>query len=415
MEDAPNKILRKRWMWVSVGSNLSLLFFFKYLDFFNESIRGALGLISINYPVPTFNILLPVGISFYTFQSLSYTLDVYWKRIKAERHYGIFAVYVCFFPQLVAGPIERAGALLPQFKIEHKFDLERVVSGCKLIVWGLFKKLIIADVLGNYVNIIFSNPYQYNGLVCFLGTAFFGYQLYIDLFAYADIAIGSARIIGFDLMSNFNRPYQATNIADFWKGWHISVTSWIFDYLYKPLRRITKSWNVTIILMFTIIGFWHGAAWGFVVEGFIHGCTYVFADGTKKIRSNIWKHTHIESLPRLNTILAQIAVLSGLFLPTLFFRVNNIGDGIYMLKKIVSDAFQLNFTLNLTFKTPHLLCLFIGFFIFTYVQMLKNYDPKNPFMGINNVVNKWIFYLVILFMLILFADQPKQDFIYFQF
>ena len=238
MEGAQNRTYKKLFLTLSLFTNLSVLFAFKYLNFFSDSIRYILNEFNIFYNIPYFNVLLPVGISFYTFQTLSYTIDVYRGQKKAEKHLGIFALYVSFFPQLVAGPIERSTRLLPQFKKENSFDYLRFKNGLLLMLWGFFKKIVIADRLAVLVNTVYNNPIDYQGITLIIATIFFAFQIYCDFSAYSDIAIGASKIMGYDLMKNFNRPYFSKSIAEFWRRWHISSGSWFRDYLYFFLVHV---------------------------------------------------------------------------------------------------------------------------------------------------------------------------------
>ncbi|MCB0064655.1 MAG: MBOAT family protein, partial [Caldilineaceae bacterium] len=265
---------RRAYLGVSLLVNLGLLFGFKYFNFFNESVRATLNLFNIFYNVPAFQVLLPVGISFYTFQTLSYTIDVYRGKLAPERHFGRFALYVAFFPQLVAGPIERATHLLPQFHQPMTFNQTRIASGLRLLLWGMFKKVVIADRLALYVNQVYDHPGDHGALTLLIASYFFAFQIYCDFSGYSDIAIGAARVMGFDLMENFRQPYMARSIAGFWRRWHISLSTWFRDYLYIPLggNRVARwRWYSNLFLVFLVSGLWHGAAWHFVIWGALHG------------------------------------------------------------------------------------------------------------------------------------------------
>jgi D-alanyl-lipoteichoic acid acyltransferase DltB (MBOAT superfamily) len=258
----------------SLVINLGILFFFKYYNFF----AGTLGRFTA-FKAPALDVLLPVGISFYTFQALGYSIDVYRGTVKAEHSFINYALFVTFFPQLVAGPIERTGHLLPQFKVNHTFDYGQVTSGLKLAAWGMFKKVVIADRLAVYVNGVYAKPTVYPACSVALATVFFAFQIYCDFSGYSDIAIGSARALGFDIMTNFRRPYFARSLADFWRRWHISLTTWFKDYIYIPMggnRKGLPRQCINILVVFTISGLWHGAAWHFVAWGLIHGIIQVF-------------------------------------------------------------------------------------------------------------------------------------------
>ena len=253
MEKEEEQSKRKKWLYLSLAVNLGVLFGFKYFNFFSSNVNAFFDSINLFYNVPTFDVLLPVGISFYTFQSLSYTIDVYNNKIKAEKHFGIFALYVSFFPQLVAGPIERATHLLPQFHQKFDFEYQRVVDGLKMMAWGFFLKLVIADRLAPMVNEVFNFPERAFGMTVLVGTIFFAFQIFCDFAGYSSIAIGAAKIMGYDLMQNFRRPYFSTSIREFWQRWHISLSSWFRDYVYIPLggNRVVKwRWYYNLFITF---------------------------------------------------------------------------------------------------------------------------------------------------------------------
>lgn len=287
--------IKKILLAFSLISNLSILGLFKYYNFAVKIVEHVLSIIniSIQFNIPTFNFLLPVGISFYTFQALSYSIDVYRGDIKPIKHFGRYALFVSFFPQLVAGPIERSSHLIPQFDKKVEFNYERIKSGLLLIGWGIVKKIIIADRVAILVNRVYNNVERYNGSQFVLASIFFAVQIYCDFSAYSDIARGSARVLGFDLMKNFNAPYIATSITDFWKRWHISLTSWFRDYLYIPLggnRVPKKRWLYNILIVFLISGLWHGASIMFIIWGLLHGIYQIIEILTKNIRTKLAKN-----------------------------------------------------------------------------------------------------------------------------
>lgn len=267
--DAQNLIRRRALLSLSLMVNLGVLFTFKYFNFFSDSFAVLVG----SDPF-MLDVLLPVGISFYTFQSMSYTIDVYRGMIAPEKHFGIFATFIAFFPQLVAGPIERAGNMLPQFYEKHRLDYGRIVDGLRLILWGAFKKMVIADRVAYYVNAVYAQPEQYSGTVLMMATVFFAFQIYCDFSGYSDIAIGTAKIMGFDLMQNFRQPYLSRSIREFWRRWHISLSTWFRDYLYIPLGGNRVPFGrmlLNLMIVFVVSGLWHGANWTFVVWGALHG------------------------------------------------------------------------------------------------------------------------------------------------
>ena len=265
---------KKLFLVFSLIANIGVLAVFKYYNFLNENFSFLMHGFGLSNPIPYLSILLPIGLSFHTFQAMSYTIEVYRGHQKAERHFGIYSLYVMFYPQLVAGPIERPQNLLHQFREKYDFDYDRVVGGLKLILWGFVKKLVIADRLAIYVNAVYNNPEQHNGMTFIVATIFFAIQIYCDFSGYSDIAIGAAKVMGFKLMTNFNRPYFARNISEFWKRWHISLSTWFKDYLYISLggnRVSIPRWYFNLMLVFIISGLWHGANWTYIIWGAWNG------------------------------------------------------------------------------------------------------------------------------------------------
>ncbi len=271
---------RKRLLLLSLVANIGVLAVFKYYNFFNENLTGVLATLGFANPAPYLSILLPIGLSFHTFQAMSYTIEVYQGNQKAERHFGIYALYVMFYPQLVAGPIERPQNILHQFYEKHQFDYQRVTDGLKLMAWGMFKKVVIADQLASLADVVYNNPTQYTGLPLWLATGCFGFQIYCDFSAYSDMALGAAQVMGFRLMQNFDRPYFSKSIAEFWRRWHSSLSTWFRDYVYIPLggnRVSVGRQNRNLFLVFLLSGLWHGASWNFVIWGALHGTYLVVA------------------------------------------------------------------------------------------------------------------------------------------
>lgn len=270
LERIEENSIKKLLLFITVLICLSILIFFKYFNFFSFNIASFVSFIGIDLDPILLDIILPVGISFYTFQTLSYVIDVYKGDISAERHFGYYATFISFFPQLVAGPIERTRNLLPQIKSKVEFSYKQATYGLKLISWGLFKKIVIADTLAVYVQPVYKNPYEYNGFALLLGSLFFTIQIYCDFSGYSDIAIGSSKLLGINLMRNFHSPYFSSSIKEFWSRWHISLSTWFRDYLYIPLGG-NRSGNIrkylNIIFTFFISGLWHGANWTFVIWG----------------------------------------------------------------------------------------------------------------------------------------------------
>ena len=417
---------RKRWLWFSLFTNLGLLFTFKYLGFFNQSVDQLAEIIGWNYQVNILKLILPMGISFYTFQTLSYTIDVYHRKVKRERHFGIFALYVSYFPQLVAGPIERPGNLLPQLKKRISFSTDKVRCGCALILWGLFKKAVIADRAAVIVNPIFDDPTEYSGLVLLLAVIMFAFQIYGDFSGYSDIAIGSAMILGHDLSKNFDRPYHSKSISEFWNRWHISLSTWFRDYVYIPLggsRVIKFRWYMNLLVTFLVSGIWHGAAYTFLVWGLLHGLYVVFSYSTHKYREQF---TGILGINRERLIyqLFQICITFSLVcVGWVFFRSNSLSEAFYILRylphEIIRHILSVNSLSDLASFTvvsrDFLLLTIVFILIMELIQVVQYFiDPFQKILEANFFI-RWPVYLISIFTVLLAGVYSNNEFIYFQF
>jgi alginate O-acetyltransferase complex protein AlgI len=323
---------RKRWMVGTIVLLVINLVAFKYLLFLSDSLRSLCAAVGIPYPVPVFRVVLPIGISFYTFSLISYVADVY-KGMEAETRFKIFALYVSFFPKIIAGPIERARALIPQFDTQQSFDYERACLGLQLILWGAFKKVVVADTIAPFVSRVYDNPQAADGVGIAVATVLYAFQLYCDFSGYTDIAIGSALILGFKLTANFNRPYIATSIQDYWKRWHMSLTSWLTDYVYTPMSRSTlikiKWYNLMLLslfITFVVSGLWHGAQWTFVVWGALHGSYIVLSQLTQKPRGKTIKLLGLNKSPRALRSLRIGWTFTLICLAYIVFRSNSLAD-----------------------------------------------------------------------------------------
>ncbi|MCK5082965.1 MAG: MBOAT family protein, partial [Candidatus Omnitrophica bacterium] len=339
MDKATVRSRRKMFLILSLVSNLGILFAFKYFNLLNDSLRAGFNHFNILYNIPAFDVLLPIGISFYTFQTLSYTIEVYRGNQKPEKHLGIFALYVAFFPQLVAGPIERSTNLLPQFYQRQRFDLQRIKNGLLLMAWGFFKKLIIADRIAVLVNQIYNNPTDYSGAPLIIATYLFAFQIYCDFSGYSDIAIGGAQVLGIDLMKNFKFPYMAKSVSEFWKRWHISLSTWFRDYLYIPLggnRVTTQRWFFNIIIVFLISGLWHGANWTFVIWGALHGFYILFSFVTAKKRQSMASLLRLDQYPKIWGAVKTFITFNLIVFAWIFFRANSISDAMYICAHLFS-------------------------------------------------------------------------------
>ena len=402
---------RRILLLLSILTNLSILFFFKYWVLFSSSINSLTSHYAIIPEIPQLNLLLPVGISFYTFQSMSYSIDVYNGKRKAEKHFGIFALYVCFFPQLIAGPIEKSSNLIPQFYKKMKINYHLVSEGLKRIVWGLFKKIVIADRLSIYVDAVFNNIDNHSSPTLLIATIFFSFQIYCDFSGYCDIAIGSAKVLGFNLMENFERPYFSTSVKVFWSRWHISLSSWFRDYIYIPLggnRTSTNKSFLNIFIVFLVSGLWHGSNWTFVFWGAIHGIYLIVG----KLKNKILKHFNLNYKPK--TILQKItSILTTFSLTTfawIFFRVESISDSFLVIKKLIffkGDLFLGN--------KPSFAYSLIAISILFILELRQETSPSFKNMRMNNYPLTISLYCFFLLMILLIGSFDGGQFIYFQF
>ena len=339
MSNSNSNQKKKNYLLFSIFINIGLLFVFKYFNFFISSFEQVIHSVGLPFNTKTLNIILPVGISFYTFQTLSYSIDIYKGKIKHTNDFISFAGFVSFFPQLVAGPIERASRLLPQFLHKRTFNYEVAITGLSLICYGFFKKIVIADRLAIYVNNVFGNIDNANTISLLLAIIFFSFQIYADFSGYSLIARGTAKLLGFNLIINFNKPYIAENIQDFWKRWHISLSTWFRDYVYIPLggNKVLKwRWYYNILITFLISGIWHGANWTFLIWGLIHGLYLIFYMEIKQ--RNILQDNMIASIKTLNIFIVYTCVTFA----WIFFRANNIDHAIEYIIKIFAFDFSFN-------------------------------------------------------------------------
>ena len=420
MGKTENAAIRKLLLLISLITNLGLLFVFKYFGMLINIINDISG-----SSFDALSLILPMGISFYTFQTLSYTIDVYRNKREPEKHIGYFALYVVYFPQLVAGPIERSNRLLPQLKANHTIDYERFVNGARRMLWGYFKKVVIADNLAVGVNSVFSDPYHQSGLILLISTLFFAFQIYCDFSGYSDIAIGASKIMGIDLMENFKRPYFAKSLKEFWSRWHISLTTWFKDYLYFPLggsRKGKVRTYINISAVFLVSGLWHGADIKFLIWGGLHAVFQLLERSKNDISEKIAKlkvksdNKNIISLKWLFTFLIVLIAWT-------FFRANNASEAMYILKKIVADIVQLNLFDNIQLYIQGLNMDYSQIIISIFsIVMLIAYDcieevkGRNIFELLGNrKILRWSLYYFIILYIMLFGVFEKSAFIYFQF
>lgn len=405
---------RKKYLIISLIANIGVLAVFKYFNFINSNIDGLVTLVGYKNPIPYLQILLPIGLSFHTFQAMSYTIEVYKGKQEPEKHFGVYALYVMYYPQLVAGPIERPQNILHQLHEKHYFDKDRTLDGLKLIMLGFFKKMVIADRLALCANEVFNNVHYYQGGALLLAVIFFTFQIYCDFSGYSDIARGCSRVMGIELMKNFNAPYLSRSIKEFWSRWHISLSTWFRDYLYIPLggNKVSRERNYTnVFLVFLVSGLWHGANWTFVVWGFIHGFFNIvgivlknslnFLKGAGKYMRSAWG------------LFSWAGTFFIVSVAWIFFRANNLHDAVYVFK----NMFKIDFSHFIGIPIFSYF-YYISSFVFIFLLMSVEYMYEKGIIKKSLLNNRvWAFsYFSILFILIyVFGIFEKQSFIYFQF
>ncbi|WP_422091139.1 MBOAT family O-acyltransferase [Tenacibaculum ovolyticum] len=411
-----NQKIRKILLWTSILVNLGFLGFFKYYNFFLYNFITAFSFFGTEIKANSLNIILPVGISFYTFQTLSYTIDVYKRKLEPTKDFIAFSAFVSFFPQLVAGPIERATHLLPQFYKKRTFNYLKAVDGMRQILWGLFKKIVIADNCAEFANQIFNNSADLNGSTLVLGAIFFTFQIYGDFSGYSDIAIGTSRLFGFDLMQNFNFPYFSRDIAEFWRRWHISLSTWFRDYLYIPLGgsrggTLMKVRNTFII--FIVSGFWHGANWTFIVWGALNAIYFLPLLLTKNNRNNLKTVAQGKLLPSIKEFAFMLLTFALTVFAWIFFRANNIGHAISYISEILSPSL---------FSTPKIsgMTKALTTLVLILIFVIVEWKGREGQYAISHLGNKWnrtiryaMYYSIII--AIFWFMGTEQQFIYFQF
>jgi len=417
IHEATNQRKKLFWLWLSIGINLGFLGVFKYYNFFAESFSNGLSLLGFKANLGSLQIILPVGISFYTFHGLSYVIDIYKNRIKPERNIIDYSVFVSFFPLLVAGPIERATHLLPQILKKREFDYSKAVDGLRQILWGLFKKIVIADNCAEFANIIFNNSADYSGSTLVLGALFFTFQIYCDFSGYSDIALGTARLFGIELLRNFAFPYFSRDIAEFWRRWHISLSSWFKDYLYIPLGGSKGGIWMKIrntFIIFLVSGFWHGANWTFIVWGFLNALYIMPSIVFNTNRTHIDIVAKGKYLPTIKEFLAIGFTFSLTVFAWIFFRATNVTHAFSYISEIFSGSL---------FTIPHfpeigraLLVVFLTG-IFLIIEWLGR-EQQYAFKIISNIRLlhfRIILYYAVILSILFFGNFSENQFIYFQF
>lgn len=410
--------------------NSSILFLFKYFNFISSSLNNVLKWVSLSYRFPTLDLLLPIGISFYTFKALGYTIDVYRENIKAEKHFGIFALFLSFFPQVLSGPIDRSYNLIPQFHEKHHIDLTRIKDGFILMLWGFFKKLVIADNLALFINPVFNHPQNYKGIPLILASIFFAFQIYCDFSGYSDVAIGCAKVLGFNSINNFNNPYTSKSVPEFWRRWHISLSSWFRDYVYIPLggnRVSTKRWCFNQLIVFLLSGLWHGANWTFVIWGILHGILTIISKLTKNIRNQLTDKLGFNRHPRFYSILQMILTFLLVDFAWIFFKANSLSDAIYIISnmfKDISSGLSLSYMAELLasfgIEKYDFIITMTFLMLLVLMEYIKSSNSILEIVGSKPIWIRWSFYYILIFSIILlggygYGYEEQTQFLYVQF
>ena len=417
LEKTENDRARRLLLLLSIIATCTVLFVFKYFFFAVDNTRWLAGIFGWHLTGPSIRIILPIGLSFHTFQSLSYVIEVFRRRQKAETNFVTYATYVMFFPQLVAGPIERPQNLLHQFYEVHEFDYARITSGLKRMAWGFFKKLVIADRLALLVNDVYAAPQAHSGFQLSLATVFFAYQIYCDFSGYSDIAIGSARVLGFTLMENFRSPYHAGSVGEFWQRWHISLSTWFRDYVYIPLggSHVARWRSVrNVLIAFTISGLWHGANWTFVIWGFLNGLYLTFGSILRPYRERWWL-----SIGLRDGHPVRVAIGTGiLFVLTcvtwVFFRASSVGDATYILTHFWADWRSPSVRTE-QFLLRQFPVAVISILALEVGERLHGRVSLATVLAYRPVAFRWAVYTAFVIAVVLFGIHRSSQFIYFQF
>ena len=409
---------KKFFFGISILSTILILFIFKYFNFFNANFARLADILHWNYSIAALSLILPIGLSFHTFQSLSYVIEVYRGKQKAERNFGIYALYVMFYPQLVAGPIERPQNLLHQFYEEHNFNFNNLISGLKLMLWGFFMKLVIADRLAIVVNTIYNNPTNYTGIPLMVATIFFAFQIFCDFAGYSTIAIGIAQVLGFKLMKNFNRPYFSTSIHEFWRRWHISLSTWFKDYVYIPLggnRVSVNRWYCNMLIISLVSGLWHGANWTFIIWGALNAFYMVFSLMTKNIRTKAVQITQIDKIPAIHNLIQIVITFILVNIAWIFFRANSLSDAWYIMTHMLMINGIKDSINNLGLRRLELLIGITAIAFMIFVHILQEKKPIRSYLSGKPTWLKWTIYILFIDIILTFGVFNRSQFIYFQF
>jgi D-alanyl-lipoteichoic acid acyltransferase DltB (MBOAT superfamily) len=407
---------RKLFLTLSIIANVGVLAVFKYYNFFISNINTLLNDFHITtHALPLLKMILPIGLSFHTFQAMSYTIEVYRKKQKAEKHLGIYSLYVMFYPQLVAGPIERPQNILHQFYENHSFNTSRVAKGLKTMLWGFLMKVVVADRLAIYVDAVYNNVGSHNGTTLLLATIFFTFQIYCDFAGYSYIAIGCAQVMGFDLMPNFKRPYFSASVDEFWKRWHISLSTWFKDYLYIPMggnRVSVPKWYFNLFFVFLMSGLWHGANWTYIVWGALNGFYLIWAIILKNRRAAFNRITGLDKYPMLFKAVQILITFTLISIAWVFFRANTLSDAVLILEKILLQRGPLYYANDVALLFYSL----SGIILLLIIEFRREFLPhKIHILNNHNTYIRYAGYMLVIIIILLFGVFDGGQFIYFQF
>ena len=414
IEKIKNENVRKLLFIATLVLDVCPLFFFKYFNFFSSALQSVFAEFNLLYNLPLLSIALPLGISFYTFITIGYIIDVYWKARAPETNLINFSLYVAFFPQILSGPIARSTSLIPQFYTSHSFTCQNASDGLKLLLWGFFQKFVIADNVAPYVDTVYNNVSLHYGSSMLLASYLFAFQLYCDFAGYSNLAIGSARILGFELMENFRKPYFATSVTEYWKRNHISLTTWLRDYIFYPLMGssfTTAKISTSIIIMFLISGLWHGANWTFIIWGLIQGVYLVYDLWTAKWNKKIIKYFKQHGFLRVKEGFDVLLTFNLIVLGLIFFRANSVADAF----QIIQNIFSFNWPELFWGDDPSLFYGLCGIFILLTIETLQKDLTFTEFINRRGIAVRWAFYCFCIITILLIGALNGKSFIYFQF
>lgn len=418
LDDAESAKAKRALLWGGIATNVLILVVMKYLPFLSENLKALSTILTPDAQIQPIKAFVAIGVSYYVFQAISYLFDIYLEIEKPERHFGYFALYLSFFPKLLQGPIERAGDLIPQLKTKYEFNYDNMRFGMLLFTWGLFKKVVIADRLGLYVDAVYKDVHAFTGLPLLLATYAYAFQIYMDFSGYTDMALGSARLFNINLTQNFNSPYLATSVADFWRRWHITFSRWILDYIFKPIQMKLRDWKsvgtaIAMIVTFFISGIWHGASWCFIVWGLLHG-VYL---GTSALYRPLQRKMH-KKLGLEKTLLLKIWQIFITFhlvcFAWIFFRANSISDAWYIVTHMIFGVKNVMVIL-LSQKYDGLMVTITSLFFMYITWKVKNKLDLMTYLFQKPIWLRWVYYHAILLAILFFGVYDDSKFIYFKF